>query len=191
MPLNQDTHTLNIKNMVCGRCIRVVKEELEKLGLDVRSVRLGEAVVSGDFDNDRIKETLRNSGFDLIEDRKIKIIEKIKNIIINLIRNNSSKDLDINFSESISKEVGLDYHYLSTIFSAQEGITIEKYIIYQKIEYVKELLKYEELTLNEIAYQLGYSSVQHLSNQFKKVTGMSASQYKQLKNPQRTPLDQI
>ncbi len=189
------TSKLLIKNMVCNRCIKVVKEELEKLGLDVRSIVLGEVVVNGKYDVlpvERIKAVLEQNGFELIEDKRAKLIEQIKLVILELARNHAGSDAeDIKYSDYIVKNIGMDYHYLSGLFSSVENITIEQYIILQKIERAKELLKYGELTLSEIAYKLGYSSVQHLSNQFKKVTGLTASQFKNMTENIRKPLDKV
>jgi len=197
--LNKDNKTrttkLLIKNMVCGRCIKVVKEELEKLGLDVRSIVLGEVVVNSilnELQIDNIKKILEDNGFELIEDKRARIIEKVKLVILNLVRNDEEENpTEENYSDYIVEKIGLDYHYLSTLFSSVENITIEQYIILQKIELAKELLKYGELTLSEIAYKLGYSSVQHLSNQFKKVTGLTASQFKKMTENIRKPLDHL
>lgn len=193
--MNRNAITLHIKNMVCNRCVRVVKEELQKLGVDVLSVTLGEAVVaekSGGPDREVIRKKLLENGFDLVDDKRAKTIEKIKNVIIALVHHNEDEEeMTGNYSDYIANAVNADYHYLSNLFSSIEGITIEKYIIQQKIERVKELLKYDELTLSEIAYKMGYSSVAHLSNQFKKVTGLSASEYKRLKDQERKPLDEI
>jgi AraC-like DNA-binding protein len=127
-----------------------------------------------------------------LDDKNSKIIEKVKVSIINLVNKMSDdNDININFSEYLAEVTGLNYHYLSTLFSSLEGTTIEKYFIHLKIEKVKELLVYGELTLSEIAYKLGYSSVQHLSNQFKKVTGLTPSYFKSLKSKNRKPLDNI
>jgi AraC-like DNA-binding protein len=194
--LNQEhaVTTLTIKNMVCNRCIKVVKEELEKLDIDVRSIILGEAIVSGeekDLPITKIKNVLTENGFELIEDKKAKTIEQIKIIVIEHIYNDSEKDKDKNISKVLVEKTGYDYNYLSSLFSSIENITIEHFFILQKIERAKELLKYGELTLSEIAYQLSYSSVQHLSNQFKKVTGLTASQFKELTYKERKPIDQI
>jgi AraC-like DNA-binding protein len=169
--------TLYVKNMVCPRCIKVVREELTRLGLDVRSVVLGEVVVSASSDNlplERIRAVLEENGFELIEDKRVKIIEKVKHAALKLAQNDHEKNpIKLKDSEFIAKEVGLEYHYLTTLFSSVENLTIEQYLIFQKIEHVKELLKYGELSLSEIAFKMGYSSVAHVSNQFKKVTGMS------------------
>jgi AraC family transcriptional regulator len=186
---------LLIKNMVCNRCIKVVKEEFEKLRLDVSSIALGEVVVKGTIDEsmlDKIKSVLEENGFELIEDKKAKTIEQIKLVILDLIRTDrDDAPLNENHSEYLVEKIGMDYHYLSSLFSSVENITIEQYIILQKIERAKELLKYGELTLSEIAYKLGYSSVQHLSNQFKKITGLTASQFKNMTENFRKPLDKV
>ena len=189
------TTTLIIKNMVCDRCIKVVKEELLKLKLDVRSIKLGEVIIAGDLNNiliEKIKLILEENGFELIEDKKARIIEQIKLAIIKLVREDAdSNNLTMNYSDYLVNKINLDYHYLSTLFSSVENITIEQYIILQKIERAKELLKYGELTLSEIAFKLGYSSVQHLSNQFRKVTGLTASQFKSLTENTRKSLDKV
>ena len=186
--------TLYIKNMVCNRCIKVVEEELMKLGLRVNNIKLGEVNIETDdnaFPLKKIKDSLSKNGFELIDDINVKIIEKMKVLIINKIHFSNKETGKINFSKYLSKEIGKNYSHLSSLFSSKEGITIEKFIIHQKIEKVKELLTYNELTLSEIAYSAGYSSVQHLSNQFKQVTGMSPSNFKKLKEPLRKPLDKI
>ncbi|MGE5848069.1 MAG: AraC family transcriptional regulator [Ignavibacteria bacterium] len=187
--------TLYIKNMVCPRCIKVVKEELEKLNLNVKHVQLGEAFIEtrdSEIDISKIKEVLENNGFELLDDKQAKIIENIKLRIIELIHQNSNdKFLNVNFSAYLSEKLNMSYQHLSSLFSSKEGITIEKYFINQKIEKVKELLVYDELTLSEISYKLGYSSVQHLSNQFKKVTGFTPSEFKKLKIKPRIPIDQV
>ena len=190
-----DTVTILIKNMVCSRCIKVVGDEFRKLGLDVKNISLGEVIINGSKDKlpwDKIKSVLEVNGFELIENKSAKTIEKIKLVILELVRSDrSEKTLEENYSEYIVEKVGYEYHYLSSLFSSVENITIEQYIILQKIERAKELLRYGELTLSEIAYSLGYSSVQHLSNQFKKVTGMTASQFKNITDNIRKPLDQL
>ncbi len=184
--------TLIIKNMVCSRCIKVVKEELEKLNLEVNKIELGEVEISGnEIPLEKIRSVLEENGFELIQDKKAKIINKIKGLIIELVHSDKIENMNLNFSEYLSQNLHLEYQYLTILFSSVENITIEHFIILQKIERAKELLKYNELTLSEIAYRLGYSSVQHLSNQFKKVTGFTASQFKQLAENQRKPLDKI
>jgi AraC-like DNA-binding protein len=186
--------TLYVKNMVCDRCIRIVKEEMERIGFDVRSIKLGEVVVDSKRtpDVDHIRSVLQANGFGLIDDKNVKVIERIKTLIINLVHHSSAESApNVNYSEYIARKVGYNYHYLSSLFSSIENITIEKYVILQKIERVKELLVYNELTLSEIAYQMGYSSVQHLSTQFKKVTGFTPSYFKTIKENKRKPLDKL
>jgi len=181
--------------MVCNRCIKVVQEELEKLGYTVEKVELGEAeIVSkrNDINIRKIKETLSENGFELIDSRNVNIIERIKILIINVIHHSSTQELSkIDMRKKITEESDLSYQYVSSLFSSMEGITIEKFIIHQKIEKVKELIVYDELTLSEISYRLDYSSVQHLSNQFKKVTGLSPSYFKKFKTKKRNPIDEI
>jgi AraC-like DNA-binding protein len=181
--------------MVCNRCIKVVKEEIEKLGFRINKITLGEVEINSNPTKEqlsKIKTALENNGFELIEDRRIKIIEKIKSIVIKTIYDDENRPFEKkNFSEIIEAGTGLEYHYLTSLFSSLESITIEQFIILQKIERAKELLKYNELTLSEIAYKLGYSSVQHLSNQFKKITGLSASEFKGITKNMRIPLDKI
>jgi AraC family transcriptional regulator len=187
--------TLYIKNMVCDRCIRVVRDELTKMNLDVRSVTLGEVVVGGtskELPMTDIKSVLDRNGFELIEDRKAKTIEQMKLAILKFVREDREKlDRKLKFSEYLSNELGLDYHFLSTLFSSVENVTIEQYVILQRIERAKELLKYGELTLSEIAYKLGYSSVQHLSNQFKSVTGFTPTRFRTLTGQERKPIDRV
>lgn len=170
---------LPIKNMVCPRCIRVVREELEAAGLHVVDVSLGEATIQSedDIDLEKVRKVLTKAGFELIDDKNNRLIERIKTLIIEIIHHGREKS-NLNFSDIIAREIGKDYHSLSALFSATENTTIEKFIISQKIEKVKELLFYNELTLSEIAWKLDYSSSAHLSAQFKQVTGMTPSQFK-------------
>lgn len=188
------TTTLHIKNMVCPRCIKVVTEEFEKLGIPVNNVELGLVAINIKLDPNQIesiRKVLNENGFELIDDKKSQLVDHIKTLIIEKIHHTEESNKAINSSDYITRETGYDYSYLSNLFSSLEGITIEKYIINQKIEKVKELLVYNELTLNEIAYKLGYSSVQHLSNQFKKVSGLTPSQFKKTGGNKRTPLDEV
>jgi AraC family transcriptional regulator len=191
----QENMTLHIKNMVCNRCIKVVREELEKLGHEVLAIELGEVRIGGTPDKNQlgmIRSTLEANGFELIEDQRIKTIEEIKKVVLEMVRRDAEKEpVQLKHSAFISKMVGRDYHSLSTLFSSMENITIERYIILQRIERVKELLKYGELTLSEISYKLGYSSVQHLSNQFRNVTGMTPSDFKRMLGNIRLPLDKV
>jgi len=185
---------LYIKNMVCDRCKRVVREELGKLGYAVLQVGLGEAEISTtgeSVDLVQIREVMLANGFELLDDRKTKLIEQVKLAIIELVHRGEEAELHMNTSDYIAEKIGTDYNYLSTLFSSFEGITIEKYLILQRIERVKELLVYNELSLKEIAFTLGYSSVAHLSNQFKKVTGLTPSHFKQLKSEKRKTIDKV
>lgn len=184
---------LYIKNMVCNRCILVVKNELEKLNLNPVNIGLGEVTFSEHITESQtasVQNAILPLGFELIDDRKSKIIEKIKNTIIQLVHHQDGQ-LKMNLSDVLKDEISHDYNYLSNLFSDIEGTTIEKYYIAQKIEKVKELLVYDELSLSEIAFQLNYSSVAYLSNQFKKVTGLTPSHFKQIKENKRKPLDKV
>ena len=186
---------LYIKNMVCPRCIKVVREELEKLNIEINSIVLGEVeteLPKEKLPMDKISKILKSNGFELIDDSVSRTIEKIKKIIISVIQEYEDENLTkINFPSQISSEINKEYSSLSSLFSKHEGITIEHYIILQKFEKVKEYLKYDELTLSEIAYKLGYSSVQHLSRQFKKNTGLTASEFKNNLSSKRKSIDSI
>jgi AraC-like DNA-binding protein len=184
---------LYIKNMVCSRCKMVVKSELEKIGLKLISVDLGVIETQELVTNEQkhnIATTLKEFGFELIDDKKSKAIEKIKVLIIDLVHHKNN-ELHVNLSEHISNHLSQDYATLSNLFSEVEGNTIEKYFILQKIERVKELLMYDEMSLSEIAHLLHYSSVAYLSNQFKKITGFSPSHYKQLKDKKRVQIEDL
>lgn len=184
---------LHVKNMVCNRCISAVLDELDKLGIIAQNVRLGEIVLDEALE-DKQKEALGKRlvelGFMLIDDRKSQIISQIKGVIIELVHHKEG-EVNMNLSDLLRQELKHEYNYLSNLFSEIEGTTIEKYFIAQKIEKVKELLVYDELSLSEIAYQLNYSSVAYLSNQFKKVTGLTPSHFKKVGENKRTPLDQV
>ncbi len=179
--------------MVCNRCKMVVKDQLIKIGLHPILVELGEVTIAQEI-NAKQKSTLNNIlmtfGFLLIDDKKSRIIEKIKNTIINHVHY-SDEQLKTNFSEYISNQLHHNYNYLSNLFSDVEGTTIEQYFISQKIERVKELLVYDELSVSEIALQMNYNSVSHLSKQFKKVTGFTPTYYKKLKERKRTPIEEL
>ena len=182
---------LYIKNMVCNRCIMVVKSELKKFGLHPIAVQLGEAEVEEKMAEDRkqaLDETLKELGFQLIDDKKSRWIEKIKTSVVELVYNRQ-ETLKKKLSVYISENLHHDYSYLSNLFSEVQGTTIEQYFIAQRIERVKELLVYDELTLSEIADRLGYSSVSHLSKQFKKITGLTPTHFRQVKEKKRTPID--
>jgi AraC-like DNA-binding protein len=184
---------LYIKNMVCDRCILAIKEQLDKAGLPFNKVNLGEVELENEPTSvqlDNLNKGLTAIGFELLDDKKEKLVEKVKNIIISLVHRNeegNNKKLSVLLEEKLQ----LDYHYLSNLFSSTEGLTIEKYAIRQRIERVKELLTYNELSLSEIADQMEYSSVQHLSQQFKKETGLTPSQFRDLKDKFRKPLDKV
>lgn len=185
---------LSIKNMVCNRCIMVVRQELERMNLIPNRIQLGEVELKeelSDLQINHLRDQLAEKGFELLDDRKTMIVEKVKNIIVEVIHGADEVDLKINFSNLIRQKLHIDYNYVSTLFSNTEGVTIEQYIILQRIERAKELLVYNELTLSEISYKLGYSSVQHLSTQFKKVTGLTPSHFKSIKENKRKSLDQL
>lgn len=184
---------LYVKNMVCNRCIAAVQRELEAMRLEGGNVTLGEINLDQEINADekqQLSEALSRLGFELIDDKKSRTIEKIINIIIQRVHHEESLP-QTNLSEVLSSAVHHDYTYLSNLFSEVEGTTIEKYYIAQKIEKVKELLVYDELSLSEIAYRLHYSSVAYLSNQFKKVTGLTPTHFKQIREGKRKPLDQV
>ena len=189
----EKTTTLHIKNMVCQRCIDVVGEILQGLGIHIDEIKLGEVVahhVPQNVDETQISQALEARGFELLENKESQLITQIKAAVLDLVRSGASQ-VQVTNSEYIAKKVGVNYSSLSKLFSIHEKITIEKYIILQKIESAKELLSYGELSLSEIAFRLGYSNVHHLSNQFKSVTGMSVTTYKQLEDKGRKPLDEI
>ena len=182
-----------IKNMVCQRCVLVVETILNKLNLNFKNISLGEIELEKTLaENDKIllEQELQRVGFELIDDKKHQIIERIKNHIVQFIHYDKEL-LKINFSDFLASELGYEYNYLSNLFSEIEGTTIEKYVILQKIEKVKELIVYDELSLKEIADKLGYSSVAYLSNQFKKVTGLTPSHFKSIGRQKRIPLDRL
>ncbi|WP_323028254.1 AraC family transcriptional regulator [Gelidibacter japonicus] len=184
---------IHIKNMVCPRCISAVSNILEQLEIPYVSIKLGEVkLVSALSANikDGLCKALQNSGFSLIDDRKSQLIEQMKTLVVDKVHH-SSEGLDFKWADYISENIHLDYKYLSSLFSSVESITFEQYIINQKIERVKELIVYDELTLSEIAFKLNYSSVAYLSNQFKKLTGMTPSEFKKSTNKNRKSLDEI
>jgi AraC family transcriptional regulator len=186
--------SLYIKNMVCDRCILVVRQELDKMQLGYKNIQLGEVELTEQPSNEKINDLntrLKLLGFELLDDKKSTLVEKIKSSIIHLIHGTEAEELNKKLSVLLSEKLNLDYHYISGLFSSIEGMTIEKYVILQRIEKAKELLMYAELTLSEIADQLGYSSVQHLSQQFKKTTGLTPSHFKSLKKNMRIPLDKV
>lgn len=182
--------------MVSNPCKMMVKEELKKLGLHFIVVDLGEVDVLEDISEEQrnqLKIDLSRLGLELLEDARVVLIEKIKNIIIEMILN-SDETIKIKFSNFLSEKLHYNYTYLANLFSEVQGISIQQFMILHKIERVKELMFYDELNLKEIAYRLNYSSVAHLSNQFKKVTGLSPAhfkQLKQLKDKMRSPIEEV
>jgi len=191
--VNSNLLKLYIKNMVCIRCKMVVKDELAKLGLHYTVVELGEAEIMETISAEQqglFRAALLKSGLELMDDKKSILIQKIKNVIIELVHY-SEERLTIKFSEYLSQKLNHDYTYLANLFSEVQGTTIEKFFIAHKIERVKELLVYDELNLTQIAYQMHYSSVSHLSAQFKKVTGLTPSYFKKLKDKRRSMLENV
>lgn len=178
--------------MVCPRCIKVVREELEKLGLPPEHVALGQVRFSkdpGEHALPRIRKALEENGFELLDDKKQQQVEQLKNLVIEMVHYSpEDRKPHENYSDYIARKMGQDYSYLSNLFSSAENLTIEKYIILQKTERVKELLAYGELSLSEIAYHMDYSSVAHLSAQFKKVTGLTPSHFKKIGEKRRKGL---
>ncbi len=184
---------LYIKYMVSLRCKMMVKEELKKLGLQFVLVDLGMIEILEDITTEqrkKLKENLLNSGLELLDDKKSILIEKIKNVIIEMIHYTDELP-KVNYSDYISEKIGYNYTYLANIFSEVKGITIQQFIIIHKIERVKELLIYDELNLTEISHKMHYSSVAHLSNQFKKITGLTPTFYRKLKEKRKQNLEDL
>ncbi len=184
---------LYIKNMVCIRCQMVVKAELEKLGLHYTDVKIGEADIVESILPEKMQQldmALKKSGLQLMDNKKSILVEKIKSAIIELVHY-SEEQIKINLSDYLSEKLNYDYTYLANLFSEVKGITIEKFFLSHKVEKVKELIVYDELNLTEIAYRMRYSSVAHLSNQFKKVTGLTPSHFKKLKHKRRATLEKV
>ncbi|MBP0902244.1 helix-turn-helix domain-containing protein [Mariniflexile gromovii] len=183
---------LAVKNMVCNRCIKVVKEELIKNNINFSHVDLGTIYFKEDIlevEKEKLKTILEKEGFELVEDKEAVIVENIKSIIVQIIHHGKEKPSFQNFSEFISSEINMDYSQLSKLFSEIKGNTIEHYIIEQRIERAKELIVYNELNLSQISYELNYSSPQHLSRQFKQITGLTPSEFKNIRT--RKKLDTI
>jgi len=188
------TTTIHIKNMICLCCLRVIREELEKSGVIVKEIRLGMATISYDEEAltmDDIRMVLVQLGTDLIETRDHRLVEEIKQAVIELIHHMNNVDSMVRKSDYLVEKTGLSYAYLSRIFSSHEQITLEKYIILNKIERIKELIDQDEFTLSEIAFMMDYSSVQYLSNQFKHMTGMTVSEYKESDRSSKKPIDKL
>lgn len=179
--------------MVCSRCKMVVRQALENVGLHPVMINLGEIEIQEtniDAVKNELIKNLRSLGFEWLSDKNSRLVEKVKTTIVDIIQNKNG-DLQSNLSDHLSKALLQDYHSISKLFTQVTGITIEQYFIQQKIEKVKELILYDELSLSEIAYQLHYSSVAHLSSQFKKITGLTPSHYRQLKENRRKQLEDI
>jgi YesN/AraC family two-component response regulator len=186
---------LIVKNMVCDRCKRVVREELTKIGVIPSRVDLGEVEIDdlpATVTVDDLRQLLQANGFDLVDDRRQSLVEHMKVLLINEVQYlKGDRQPSENYSTFLERKLGYEYSYLSGLFSASEGQTVEKYIIALKIEKVKEWLRYDELTLSEIAWRLGYSSVQHLSNQFRQVMGQTPGQFRKASQTERRPLDTL
>ncbi len=184
---------LFIKNMVCDRCVRTVASVLNILNISYLEVMLGEAKIEKHLTASQkaaLKDALQKEGFELIDEPRSKLIEKVKQVIRSVIQKDEIDDKLV-LSKIITDNLHHDYSYISNLFSSVEGQTIERYYIAQKIEKAKELLVYNELTLSEIAWKLGYSSVQHLSSQFKKISGLTPSHFKSIGSSRRLPIDKI
>jgi len=184
---------LHIKYMVSARCKQAVKEELRKLGLHFIVVDLGEVEIMEKISaeqREQLKLALHSSGLELMDDKRSVLIEKIKTVIIEMVHH-SDEVIKVNFSHYLSEKLDHDYTYLANLFSEVQGTTIEQFIIAHKIERIKELIIYGELNITEIAWKMNYSSVAHLSNQFKKMTGLSPSHFKKLKDKRRSPIEEI
>lgn len=185
---------LYVKNMVCDRCILIVRQQVEQLGFKVNSIQLGMVAVAPAPDSIQLQQiaaVLEVQGFELMDKDKDQLVEQIKTQVIGLVHYSDLSTQKQSLLTVIAGNLNKDYAYLSRLFSESEGITMEKYIIQQKVEKVKELLEYGELNLNEIAYRMGYSSSAHLSTQFKGITGIAPSKYKMQPAGDRKPLDQV
>jgi len=184
---------LYIKYMVSSRCKMVVKEELKKLGLHFIVVDLGEVEIMEDISGEmreQVKTALHDVGFELMDDKRAVLIERIKNTVVEMVHY-TEEPIKVNFSDYLSEKLKHDYTYLANLFSEVQGTTIEQFVISHKIERIKELIIYGELNITEIAWKMNYSSVAHLSNQFKKMTGLTPSHFKQLKEKRRSPIEDI
>jgi len=184
-------HKIHVKNMVCSRCTEAVEYIFKEQGVVIKNIELGQVIVDEITEQQilSIESNLNQKGFEILKEKNSILIQKIKNIIINHVE--SHPESKQKFSEFLSKKIGYDYSYISRIFSSNTGFTIEKYFSLQRIEKTKELIKYDELNLSEIAYKLNYSSVAHLSKQFKQITGMNPSEFKRQQSLQRKGIDQI
>lgn len=187
--------TLYIKNMVCPRCIMVVRDEILKLGFELNNIQLGIAELKNtltDSEYESVRAILEKNGFELLDDKKSRLIEKVKLLIIEAVQKNIFSDSKINLSEYLSENMHMEYTHLSSVFSSAEGRTIEKFLILQKVERIKELMSYDELSIKEIADQMGYSSLQALSTQFKKETGITPTNFKKVMDAaKRKPISDV
>ncbi|RZK81936.1 MAG: AraC family transcriptional regulator [Pedobacter sp.] len=185
---------LYVKNMVCDRCIMIVKQQVEHIGLNVTDISLGKVSIQPEPSATQLQSlssAFQLLGFELIDKEKDQLVEQIKNEVINLVHYSDLSEINQSLVHMVADRLNKDQAYISRQFSSNEGVTIEKYIISQKIEKVKELLEYGDLNLNEIASKMGYSSSAHLSAQFKSVTGLSPTNYRSSSTQQRSPLDQL
>ena len=185
---------IHIKNMVCDRCKTIVGQQLESIGFKIEQIALGKVEITPDPNDEQLQmiaAALKISGFELISRETDKTVETIKNVIIDLIHHTDMSEMRTSYSDLIAGRLGKDYAHLSRMFSNSQDTTIERFIIQQKVEKIKELLEYGELNLNEIAYQMGYSSSAHLSAQFKSTTGLTPSQYKTNEFKERKSLDRL
>lgn len=183
-----------IRNMVCARCIKAVTGIFLEAGISLSDVKLGVAGLDQRLTDAQVinlRKRLIEEGFEWLDNEKVKLVERIKQEIVHLVHYSDLEEMKINLSDHLAIKLHKDYHYLGSAFSSIENTTIEQYFILQKIEKVKEWLVYNEFTLSEIAFRLGYSSLAHLSSQFKKTTGFTPSQFKKLKEHHRKPLDQL
>ena len=180
--------------MVCQCCLRLIRQELEIAGVEVKEISLGRATIGydpGKISMEDIRNVLVGLGSDLIENREQRLVEEIKLAVIELIHHMNNVDSIVRKSEYLVEKIGLSYTYLSRIFSSHEQITLERFIILNKIERIKELIDQQEYTLSEIAFMMDYSSVQYLSSQFKLITGMTVSEYKESDRSSKTPVDRL
>jgi AraC-like DNA-binding protein len=185
--------TYHVKNMACSCCIHLLRKEFDLDGVEIRNIRLGEVVLSVDSKKvtwKRIEAVLEGYGFEIIRDKEKLLVEQIRQAVIDLVHN-STYNAMVRNSDYLVERFGMSYPYMSSLFSRHEGITLEKFIILHKIEKVKELIEYNELTLSEIAYIMGYSSVQYLSTQFRAVTGVSVTEYKEIPGTGCAGLDRV
>lgn len=185
---------ISIKNMVCARCIKMVTGIFLAADAKIKDVKLGKLVLAEELPDDKLQQVrtaLEAEGFEIIDDQRVKLTEQVKSLIVELVHMKELDEMKENLSDYLSNKLHKDYAYITSVFSSVENTTIEQYFILQKIEKVKEWLVYDELTLSEMAFKLGYSSVAHLSGQFKKITGFTPSQFKNLKEHNRKRLDTL